>query len=59
MSATRFQHRVVEVPFKMFGNFIERVQAELDKHGSQGWELVSVTQGSGVEPARLYFKKGY
>lgn len=57
MSATRFQHRVVEVPYKMFGDHAERIQAELDKHGVQGWELVAVTQTTGIEPVRLYFRK--
>lgn len=57
MSATRFQHRVVEVPYKMFGAHAERIQAELDKHGVQGWEVVAVTQASGVEPVRFYVRK--
>lgn len=57
MNTPRWQHRVVEVPFKMFGSLTERLQAELDKHGAQGWELVTVTQSSGVEPVRLFFRK--
>ena len=32
-------------------------QAELDRLGAQGWELVSVVQASPADATRLYFKK--
>ncbi|GAB6197388.1 DUF4177 domain-containing protein [Lysobacter xanthus] len=56
--STRWNYKVVELSFKMFGGkFVERVQAELDKLGAQGWELVSVVQASPADATRLYFKK--
>src|SRR3546814_10370913 len=41
----RWQYKVVELPYQLFGGKLaERAQAELDKLGAQGWELVSVVQ---------------
>lgn len=57
---TRWLYKVVEVPYKLFdGKQAERVQAELDRHGVQGWELVSVIQhhAGTLEAVRLYFKR--
>lgn len=54
----RWSYKVVEVPFKLFaGKLTDRVQAELDRLGAQGWELVSVGQTSAAEAVRLYLKK--
>ena len=54
----RWSYKVVEVPFKLFsGKAVDRAQAELDKLGAQGWELVSVMQASAAESVRLYLKK--
>lgn len=58
MSSTRWQYKVVEVPIKLFaGSLTERAQAELDKLGPQGWELVSTVQSSAADTLRLFFKK--
>lgn len=54
----RWNYKVVELPFKMFaGKVADRIQAELDRYGAQGWELVSVVQASPADAIRLYFKK--
>ena len=59
MNASRWSHQLVEIKPRMFGISHKReiVQAELDRMGNQGWELVSVAQGNGLEPIRLYFKR--
>ena len=58
MNASRWQYKVVELPLKIFGGGLtERVQAELDKMGVQGWELVSVVQAAPADATRLYFKR--
>lgn len=57
--SNRWQYKVVELPFKLFGGkVVERTQAELDRLGAQGWELVSVVQASPADATRMYFKKG-
>jgi hypothetical protein len=54
----RWQHKVVEVPVKLFGGSLaERIQAELDRLGPLGWELVAVSQASPVDAMRLFLKK--
>lgn len=54
----RWQHKMVEVNYKLFaGKTADRVQAELDKMGALGWELVAVTQTSAAESLRMFFKK--
>ena len=56
--STRWQHKVAEVPVKMFGGKItQHAQEELDKLSLQGWQLVAVTPGSSMEPIRLFLKK--
>jgi hypothetical protein len=55
--SNRWQHKVAEVPYKLFVDQNEHLQQELDKHGLQGWELVSVTQSHGSHTLRLFFKK--
>lgn len=56
--STRWSHKIVEVSFSLFGNKLgEKIQAELDKFGTQGWELVAVNQTSAADVVRLYFKK--
>lgn len=57
MSA-RWQYKVMEIPFKMFGaGFTERMQAELDRLGPQGWELVSVVQTMAADSVRMVLKR--
>lgn len=57
MSA-RWQYKVVEVPMKLFGGHMtERAQAELDKFGPQGWELVSVVQSNTADALRMFLKR--
>lgn len=56
--STRWSHKVVEVSFSLFGSKLgEKIQAELDRFGAQGWELVAVNQSSATDVVRLYFKK--
>ena len=56
--STRWQYKVVEVPYELFGGKLhERAQAELDKLGAQGWELVSVVQSHYADPLRMFLKK--
>ncbi|MEJ1096578.1 MULTISPECIES: DUF4177 domain-containing protein [unclassified Pseudoxanthomonas] len=53
----RWSHKVIEVSYKLFGGKLnDRVQEELDKMGSQGWELVSATSGHDYS-VRLFFKR--
>ena len=56
MAFQRWQHLVIEVKAKFLGNHQERLQAELDKQGALGWELVAVSQ-SQLETVRLFFKR--
>ena len=56
----RWQHKVVEIKYQLFGGKThEHLQAELDKMGAQGWELVAVVQQGpmGMDSTRLFFKK--
>ncbi len=56
--STRWQHKVVEVPVKMFGGSVgARAQVELDKLGPQGWQLVAVVQANPVDALRLFLKR--
>ena len=56
--STRWQYKVVELPFQLFGGKLaERAQAELDKLGAQGWELVSTVQASPADTLRMFLKK--
>jgi len=57
MASNRWQHLVIEVKAKFLGNRQATLQAELDKHGALGWELVAVSQSHPVETVRLYFKR--
>lgn len=57
MSA-RWQYKVIEIPMKLFGSkMAELAQAELDKLGPQGWELVSVVQSQAADALRLFLKR--
>lgn len=53
----RWQYKVVELPFKWTGGFAPRMQAELDRLGPQGWELVSVVQPHWGDAMRMVFKR--
>lgn len=56
--STRWQYKVVEIPMKLFGGgMTERAQAELDKLGAQGWELVSTAQSNAADVLRLFLKR--
>lgn len=58
MTTTRWQYKVVELPLKLFaGRLTDRAQAELDKLGPQGWELVSTVQSNSADALRMFFKK--
>lgn len=54
----RWSHKVVEIPVKVFGGSqLVRMQAELDKWGAQGWELVSAVQAGPYHAIQLFLKK--
>lgn len=54
----RWQYRVVEIKVHLFGDSMsERAQAELDKLGAQGWELVSTTHSHATDMLRLFLKR--
>jgi len=56
--STRWQYKVVELPYRMFGGKLtERAQAELDKLGTQGWELVSAVQAHYADTLRMFLKR--
>lgn len=56
--STRWQYKVIELPYQMFGGKLtERAQAELDKLGPQGWELVTVEQAHSADALRMFLKK--
>ena len=53
----RCEHLVVDVTAKLMSDPKERVQAELDKHGMAGWELVAAVQPHPMSPLLLFFKR--
>ncbi len=56
--STRWQYKVVDLPYRLFGGKLaERAQAELDRLGALGWELVSVVQSSPADSLRMFLKK--
>jgi len=56
----RWQYKVIELPCRLFGGKLaERAQAELDKLGPLGWELVSVVQSSPADTLRMFLKKAH
>jgi len=57
VNAQRWSHQVVEVKPRFLGTNKESIQAELDRMGNQGWELVSATQGQKFEAVKLFFKR--
>lgn len=57
MASQRWQHLVIEVKAKFFGDRRESLQVELDKRGALGWELVAVSQSHPVETVRLFLKR--
>ena len=58
MAATqRWDYKTVDVKPGFFGARPEQVQDELDKHGKQGWELVSALSQSPRNNVMLIFKR--
>ena len=55
--STRWQYKVIEVKPAFFGKSGERLQDELNKWGTQGWELVEVLQAQALDTYRLFLKK--
>ncbi|UYB51240.1 DUF4177 domain-containing protein [Xanthomonas sp. AM6] len=56
--STRWNYLTVEVkPTFLGGLNTELIQAELDRHGAQGWELVNVISAAPLLPTLLVFKK--
>jgi hypothetical protein len=59
MSGHRFTYQVVEVKSGFFGLKTQHLQDELNRLGSQGWELVSVQQSNPMHAVRLFLKKAH
>ena len=56
--STRWQYKIVDLPYRLFGDKLaDRAQAELEKLGALGWELVSVVQSSPADTLRMFLKK--
>ena len=55
----RWNYQVVEIKPSFIGRVnAEAIQAELNKQGAAGWELVQVVHsGHGLHPAKLVFKR--
>lgn len=59
---SRWNYTVVDLKPSLSGVFRsilsrDDVQAALDRHGQQGWELVHVAPGVAGVPTRLIFKR--
>ena len=57
MASDRWSYQIVEIKPRLFGKTAELIQAELNRVGAQGWELVTVTQLNYAHPIRLFLKK--
>ena len=56
--STRWKYQVVEVKPTLMGGFKqEQVQAELDRQGSLGWELVQIVAPAPLAPMLMVFKR--
>jgi hypothetical protein len=55
----RWTYQVVEIKPSFMGRVnVESINAELNRQGASGWELVQVLHnGHGLHPAKLIFKK--
>ncbi len=54
----RWSYKVLELKPKIFGDSAsERLEEELNRLGTLGWELVSTTQAHTFEPIRCVLKK--
>lgn len=57
---TRWQYLVIDLKVKVFEGSAaqaQRLQDELNRHGQQGWELVSVLQVNSMMSNRATFKR--
>lgn len=53
-----FEHKVIEVKPKLFGNTLLADTSEaLRREGQQGWELVSAVQNASTSPLLMFFKR--
>lgn len=57
MNAQRWSHQIVELKPRLLGTKRELIQAELDRMGNLGWELVSTLQGQKFDSINLFFKR--
>jgi hypothetical protein len=58
MNHTQWKYHLSEIGIQLFGpSAAERISAELDKRGAQGWELVAVQYDANSSTNRLYFKR--
>ena len=55
MASDRFSYQVIEIKGGLWGIKADAIQSELNRHGAQGWELVSAN--SVGTQLRLIFKR--
>lgn len=56
--SNRWSYQVIQVKPGTWGGFkTESMQAELNRLGAQGWELVSIAMPHVFSPAMLVFKR--
>jgi hypothetical protein len=53
----RWDYKTVDIKPGFLGMKMDEVQNELDKHGKQGWELVSVAPLAARASLVLFFKR--
>ena len=63
MAGERWNYQVIEIAHKMLfwtskaSGLNQQIQDELNRQGTLGWELVSVTQMPGTRSTHLYLKR--
>ena len=56
--SSRWSYQVIQVKPGTWGGFkTDAMQAELNRLGAQGWELVSIAMPDMVSPAMMVFKR--
>ncbi len=53
----RWQYKVLKVKPGFLGLDPANLQAELEKHGAQGWELVNAVQAHPMHAVLLFLKR--
>lgn len=56
--SNRWNYQVVPFKPSLMGTFKpEEMQAELNRHGQQGWELVNIIVTAPMTPVQMVFKR--